>query len=906
MLCARQHNSRKVLEPQNKNLYSKTAKKRACILTTFSVKKITPMMAQYEGLKKDYKDCLLFFRLGDFYEMFGDDAKKASKILNIVLTARNKGDHKTPMCGVPYHAAFNYIAKLTRAGEKVAICEQVSDPKEGGLVERKVIKVITPGTTFDDNILDTKTNNYVCAISKYNYDGERGYTISYADITTGEFVSQKMSTKNELISELARILPSECIMNPDLYAEKISEELRSFFPNTYFYKYELFKDPSQILIDHFQTSSLKGFGIENKKSIIQSAGCLLQYLIETQKNSLSHIQKIVYQKGTEHMPLDESTIRNLELFATLKDNSKQGSLYSVIDKTITPMGGRMLKKWLAHPLLNKERIIERHESIEELLGNFNSLQETFKGIHDIERLISKLSMESGNARDLVALKLSLLSVPEIKKIISKYKTPLLKETHDSLNLLPEVTDLIQKAIIDEPPMAIKEGGIIKDKYNCELDDLRKISSEGKTFITNLQKKEMKRTGINSLKVKYNRVFGYYIEISKTNLHLAPDDYIRKQTLVNAERFITPELKEYEDKILNAEEKIMNLEYKLFSEVREKVLSFMNEIQENARNIAVLDVLQSMVQVSIENNYVRPDVGDNKKIIIKNGRHPVIEKIDFANTFIPNDTQLENESNRLLLITGPNMGGKSTYLRQVALIVLLAQIGSFVPAEKAEIGIVDRIFTRVGASDNLIKGESTFMVEMQEAANILNNATEKSLVILDEIGRGTSTYDGVSIAWAITEYLHDTIKAKTLFATHYHELISLVDNLKAARNYSVLVKEKEDGVVFLYKIEEGGVDRSYGIEVAKLAGLPKDVINKSQEILKDLEEEVVEKGIQKTLKDPRKKIAENQINMFSEALERDAKGIKEMKDELGKIDINNLTPIEALQKLDELKQKNFDQ
>ncbi len=849
----------------------------------------TPMIKQYEEIKAKHKDAILLFRLGDFYEMFGDDAIKASKILDITLTARNKGDGKMPMCGVPYHAIENYIAKLTRNGCKVAICDQVSDPKLPGIVQREVTRTITPGTTFNDNILDRKTNNYLVSMVK---SGDF-FGFAYADITTGDFFVTEIENESELINEMTKIYPAECITgeeNDTFIMLKDSFEYTSFFP------YENFRDEEESIKDHYKIHSINGLGLEGKSAAIKAAGMLLLYLIETQKNELKHLKTIKYYSTKEFMPLDEATLRNLELITTLRDQEKEGSLLSVLDETLTSMGGRMLKNWLLKPLLKSEDIQKRLDWVEELLGNtelLGNLRETLKDTLDLERIISRLSLGTGNARDLIALKNTLKQIPELKKSLGNSGLP------GNFIDLHELMEIIAKSIEEEPPITLRDGGMIKDGYNKELDELKNISREGKTFIKNLQEKEIKRTGINSMKVKYNKVFGYYIEISKSNLANVPEDYIRKQTLVNAERFITPELKEYEEKVLGAEEKITELEYKLFNEIREKAVEKITEIQKNAQIIATLDCLCSFAYVARLNNYCKPEVNEGNKIEIKAGRHPVVEKMTFSGDFIPNDINLDNIDNQLLLITGPNMGGKSTILRQVAITVLMAHIGCFVPADKAVIGLVDRIFTRVGASDNLIKGQSTFMVEMQEAANILNNATERSLIILDEIGRGTSTYDGVSIAWAITEYIHNHIKAKTLFASHYHELIAVVESLERAKNFSVGVKEKEDGIIFLYKLDEGGIDRSYGIEVARLAGLPKEVVEKSKTILKDLEEDVVDIKIKQTAN--KAKINEDQMALFADS--RIPQNLNKIKEELNQIDINGLTPLEALQKLDELKKRS---
>lgn len=866
------------------------------------------MMQQYESIKAQYPDCILLFRLGDFYEMFGDDAVKASKILNITLTTRNKGAaSQMPMCGVPHHAIDGYIAKLTRHGEKVAMCDQVSDPKLPGIVQREVIRVITPGTTLNESILDNKTNNYLVSIIERN--GIFG--LCYVDITTGDFAVTQIETIAETIAEIAKISPAECILENDLFDEEIGILLRSTFDKAFFSKYATFRDAKNTLKDHFEVKTLNGFGLEDKDVAIEAAGFVMNYLLETQKTTLSHIKKISYFSVSKYMPIDEATLRNLELLYTLRDRQKEGSLISVIDNTLTAMGGRMLKFWLTHPLQNADEINKRLSAVEEIGNNAGihaNLREILKDIVDIERIMAKLSLGSGNARDLLALKSSLEQIPTLKNELNKMESKLLQALCNDFMDLKEIILLIETAIDPEPPILLTSGGVIREGFNEELDKLKNISRKGKGFIKDLQEKEVKRTGISSLKVKYNRVFGYYIEISKANMHLAPEEYIRKQTLVNAERFITPELKEYEETVLNAEEKIITLEQKLFAEIRQEILEKTSEIQENARVFAVLDVICGLSYTAQINNYIKPIVDDRNIIDIKNGRHPVVEKINFSGNFIPNDVKLDNEKDRLLLITGPNMGGKSTILRQTALIVLMAHIGSFVPASQANIGLTDRIFTRVGASDNLVKGQSTFMVEMQEAANILNNATSKSLIILDEIGRGTSTYDGVSIAWAITEYIHNRIQAKTLFATHYHELIAVAKSLSHAKNFCITAKETNNKIIFLYKLEEGGIDKSYGIEVAKLAGLPQEVVDKSNHILEDLEENVIDKNIEKTLQDTKKNIPEAQMDLFGNAalieeFERKTRNLNKIKEDIAQIDINQLTPLEALQKLDELKRKS---
>ncbi|MFA5188385.1 MAG: DNA mismatch repair protein MutS [Patescibacteria group bacterium] len=794
------------------------------------------MLKQYRAIKEKHQDCILFFRLGDFYEMFGPDALEASKILNITLTARNKGTvNETPMCGIPYHAADGYIAKLTRAGKKVAICEQMTDPNLPGLVERSVIRIITPGTTLDNNILENKRNNYL--VSLFNKDNKWG--IAFVDLTTGEFKLSELNKLDDLINELNRILPSEIIITPDLNENlNLKTKLEQISNLNLFYP-ALFHPATETLLEHFKVKSLQSFGVEKYLTGIEAAGNLINYLKDTQKTSLEHINKLSLYNLSDYMILDEATIRNLELLYTFQFFEEKGSLISILDQTQTGMGGRLLRNWLLHPLINLDKVQQRLDAVEEFYRNLDlreNLKGEFKNISDIERLIGRLGCKRANARDLVNLKNSLMLMPQIRSIINNCDSKLLKLCHKNLDEHQEVVDLIQKSIAEDPPLLITEGEMIADGYNAELDELRKISRSGKDWLKDLQTKEIQRSGISSLKVKFNKIFGYYIEVSNSNLAQVPVDYTRKQTLVNAERFVTPELKEYEQKVLGAEEKIIELEQRLFWEIRNEVAKYFEAIQNTAYIIAQLDVLLNFANIALLNNYSKPELNDGEAIEIKNGRHPVIEKLQ-TDSYVPNDGLFNHTDHQLILLTGPNMSGKSSYLRQTALIILLAQIGSYVPCQSAKIGLTDRIFTRVGASDNLIRGQSTFMVEMQEAANILNNATSKSFIVLDELGRGTSTFDGVSIAWAIVEYIYKNIKAKTLFATHYHELIDLVDKLDKAKNYSVSVKETETGVIFLRKIIPGGIDRSYGIEVAKLAGLPKPLTDRAYEILAELENEL---------------------------------------------------------------------
>lgn len=820
-------------------------------------------MAQYMKVKEQYPDSILMFRLGDFYEMFLGDALEASRILQITLTSRNKGsEDSTPMCGIPFHALDNYLPKLTKAGKKVAICDQVTAPNGKGIVEREVVRVVTPGTTFNENILESKANNYVGCI----VIGEGRFGFAYCDITTGDF---KTTEVTDIYSELGRVSPAEIIGEN---IEKINFGCKFEFLTK--------KNPSENLKMHFELQSLKAFGLEEKVLATKASSMLLEYLKETQKTEIKHVQKISFYDVSDFMPLDHACIRNLELFYT-NENKKEGSLIWALDNTITPMGGRMIRNWLIAPLLKEEAVLERLNKVEFFVNDSSRLRavrECLDKIYDIERLLSRLSLGTGNARDLIAMRDSLAVIPELAGLCPE------EELYD----FSELVELISRAINDEAPLSVRDGGMIKKGYHSELDELHCLSTEGKTFIKDLQEREAVRTGISSLKVRYNRVFGYYIEISKTNLSSVPEDYIRKQTLVNAERYITPELKEYEEKVLTAEDKIKTLEYELFYGVRMEVVKELVKIQKIARAVAEIDVLSTFAFNAANNNYCRPEILDNGEMEILNSRHPVVEKLN--RDFVPNDCVMGDEK-QFMLITGPNMGGKSTYLRQVALTVLMAQIGSFVPAESAKISLVDKIFTRVGANDNLSRGESTFMVEMQETAYILNNATARSLIILDEVGRGTSTYDGVSIAWAISEFIHDQIKAKTIFATHYHELIELAEKMPRACNLSVAVRENErEGVVFLYKIVEGGVDKSYGIEVAKLAGLPLDVVGRSRGVLAELESKHIS----------RQKFNPDQISIF----EREKAGIsaneKKIFEDIRGIDVNMLTPMEALQKLNEMK------
>ncbi|MCT4618740.1 MAG: DNA mismatch repair protein MutS [Marinisporobacter sp.] len=876
--------------------------------------KLTPMMKQYLDLKEKYKDCILFFRLGDFYEMFFDDAILASKELEITLTGKNCGlEERAPMCGVPHHSAENYIERLIERGYKVAIGEQVEDASVAkGIVKRDVVRVITPGTVIDSHMLDEKENNYIMSI----YIDENGAGISFADISTGELKTTEFVKKqciNPLLDEIAKINPKEIIINTiEVDGQNIKKEIASvstpyidIFDNWAFEKdYAIKKIKS-----HFNVLGVEGFGIDEHDYSIASTGALFEYLEKTQKSSLVHIGNISYYSSDSFMVLDKSTRRNLELTETMRDKKRKGSLLWALDKTNTAMGGRTLKKWVEEPLKDVHEIRLRLDAVQELKDNLltrDDLKDLLKNVYDLERLVVRISYGNANARDLIALKASLKALPQIKDLLDEFHGVKLENILKRIDLVEDVKDLIEKSIMDEPPVTIKEGGIIKKGYNLELDELREIVTNSKEWIANLENNEKNATGIKSLKIGFNKVFGYYLEVTKSNLNLVPEHYIRKQTLANAERYITPELKEAEAKILGAEDKIIELEYQLFIKVREEIKKFTKEIQGTATAIASLDALVSFAEVSDRYGYTKPKVNNELLIEIENGRHPVVERTMNLDLFIGNDTFLDGEENRFSIITGPNMAGKSTYMRQVALIVLMTQIGCFVPADVATIGIVDRIFTRVGASDDLAQGQSTFMVEMSELANILNNATNKSLIILDEIGRGTSTYDGLSIAWAVVEHISEKaiLGARTLFATHYHELTELEGLLEGVKNYCISVKESNDDIIFLRKIIRGSADQSYGIQVAKLAGVRDEVIFRAKKILTQLEENdlnhksIEENSQEVEFQDTQKEeiaqeeiavVCEEQISLFNN---NDQKVIEELR----KIDILDVTPMEAMNHL----------
>jgi len=871
---------------------------------------LTPMMQQYLTIKQQYRDCILFFRLGDFYEMFFEDAEEASKVLEITLTGRDGGlEQRIPMCGVPYHSADNYIARLVNRGYKVAICEQVEDPKEAkGIVKRDVVRIITPGTILDTNVLDEKQHNYIISIT-----WEEGYGLAVADVTTGFFAVTEMTGRralSKLLDEVSRLHPAEIILDDRLEQEPLVEHLRglgrgvvSFYPAAV-YKHQ---NAFDTLCRHFGTTSLDGYGCKEYPIGTCAAGALLDFLHETQKNDLTHLNKLNVYTTNSFMFLDSATRRNLELTRTIRDGSRKGTLLWVLDYTVTAMGGRLLKNWLEQPLIEAAAIRGRLEANEEL-GRDTFLRidlvEMMKSIYDLERLVGRVAYGTANARDLVALKVSLAVLPKIRTLLANTRSAFLQTLYKELDPLEDIHSLIEEAIVEDPPFSVREGGLIKAGFHPEIDQLRIATIEGKQWIAALEASERDRTGIKSLKVGYNKVFGYYIEVTRSNLKAVPDDYIRKQTLANAERYITPELKEKESLILGAEDKITQLEYDIFCQVREKIDAQTSRIQRTADVIARLDALCSLAEAAVKGKYVKPVISENRAIEIKEGRHPVVEKMLQHEGFIPNDTRLDNKDNRLLIITGPNMAGKSTYMRQVALITLMAQCGSFVPAREAAIGVVDRIFTRVGASDDLATGQSTFMVEMNEVANILNNATSNSLIILDEIGRGTSTFDGLSIAWAVAEYIHDIerIGAKTLFATHYHELTELGELCAGVRNYSVAVKEKGEDIIFLRKIIPGGADRSYGIQVARLAGLPAEVISRAKEILLSLEaQENVGKG-QRGLATTRQELECPALSVNETAQLQLFSGEHPLLKELAGLQVLNMTPLEALNKLHELQNK----
>ena len=867
---------------------------------------MSPMMQEYCKTKEEYKDCILFYRLGDFYEMFFDDALLVSKELELTLTGKDCGlEERAPMCGIPFHAADTYINRLIERGHKVAICEQVEDPKKAkGLVKRAVIRVVTPGTTLDATSLDESKNNYLMSIVSI---ADR-FGCAIADITTGDCFLTEVPNSQKLVDEINKFSPAEIICNDSFFMSGVdTDDLKERLGICIFSLDAWYFDDDTCrkeLREHFHVTNLEGLGISDYDSGIIAAGALFLYLKETQKTALSQMTTIRPYTAERYMLIDSSSRRNLELVETLREKQKRGSLLWVLDKTKTAMGARTLRSFVEQPLIDAEEINRRLEALEELNEKpmlRDEIREYLNPVYDLERLVSRISFKSANPRDMVAFASSLEMIPYIKQVLKDFQAPILKEIYEDMDSLEDITDLIKHAIVDEPPLAQKDGGIIREGFNEDVDKFRSARTDGKKWLTELETKERERTGIKSLKIKYNRVFGYALEVTNTFKELVPENYIRKQTLANAERYITEELKNLENMILGAEDKLYALEYELFSNVRDKVGQEVIRIQRTAKAIAGLDVFASLALVAERNHYVRPKVNEGGIIDIKGGRHPVVEQMIDNDMFIANDTYLDNTKKRVSIITGPNMAGKSTYMRQTALIVLMAQIGSFVPADKAVIGIVDRIFTRVGASDDLASGQSTFLVEMTEVANILRNATAKSLLILDEIGRGTSTFDGLAIAWAVIEHISNTklCGAKTLFATHYHELTELEGKLSGVTNYCIAVKEKGDDIVFLRKIVKGGADKSYGIQVAKLAGVPDSVINRAKELVEELSDADITAAV-KDLASPKKKpkveMDMAQMSLFDTVQDNDI--IEELKG----IDIGNLTPMEALNTLYNLQNK----
>jgi DNA mismatch repair protein MutS len=860
--------------------------------------KMTPMLRQYLSIKGEYPDAILFFRMGDFYEMFFDDAKVASKILGITLTSRGTyNGQKVPMCGVPHHSSKSYIAKLVENDWKVAICEQTEDPQQSkGIVKREVVRVITPGSVTEDGDVDSKSNLYIAAIAGAN---ER-YGLAHLDLSIGVFRVTEIADWAGLLDELGRIDAAEVLVleKDDLVNRKGISPYRVEVLSR-----DLFDESraEHLLREQLDVRSLAGFGCEGMDQGIIAAGAIVYYLKETQKGNPDHIKELVTYRLGDFMFLDGATVRNLELFKTMRRGSMKGSLFHILDKTVTPMGSRLLKRWIGYPLLDLNEIRRRLAAVKSFRDDEifrEDIRVALEGIYDLERLNGRISLGRANARDLVALKSSIIRLPAIRKRLASATSSLLTEISMKLDTLQDVAQLIENAICEEPPVSLKEGGLIKEGYSGELDRLISVTRDGKAWIAELASSERKRTGISSLKVGFNRVFGYYIEVSKANLHLTPPDYIRKQTLVNGERFITEGLKEYEEMVLGAEEKRVELEYEIFEQIRESVAQENQRIKRTAGLIGELDALAGLAETAQLNHYTCPEVYDDGVIDIVDGRHPVIELTVKDEDFVPNDIRLDDKEHQFLIITGPNMAGKSTILRQTALTVLMAQMGSFIPASKGKIGVVDRIFTRVGASDDLTRGQSTFMVEMNETANILRHATSKSLVILDEIGRGTSTYDGLSIAWAVAESLHDRADrgVKTLFATHYHELTDLITTKQRVKNFNIAVKEWNDQIIFLRKLVPGGTSRSYGIQVARIAGLPREVIERAREILDNLEgEELDEVGRPRLARSPgnEDELGRLQLNLFGLQDQRLQRWIR-------KLDISSMTPLEALIELNKMK------
>ncbi|HHT9111280.1 MAG TPA: DNA mismatch repair protein MutS [Candidatus Brocadiaceae bacterium] len=862
----------------------------------------TPAMRQYNEIKKQHKDALLFFRIGDFYEMFFEDAKIASKVLGITLTSRSKGDNAVPMAGVPHHAAESYIRRLIKAGYKVAICEQLQDPEEAkGVIDRGVTRIITPGTVTEDSLLEDKSNNYLmAAVETQNQLG-----LSWIDLSTGRFEVEDIQ-KDHLLNEFARLnpsevlLPEETVRNNSAFIEKIRSEYNGMITSRP--DWEFSRDTAyRVITEHFGITSLDGFGCEDVGPALGAAGAIIHYLKETQRTPLKHISKVQRYHTSNKMLMDKSTQQCLELTQTMRTRDRDGSLLGMLDQTKTPMGARLLREWIISPLRVSKEIKFRQVGVWELFEK-SALRRELRGIlsniYDIERITTKISCGRANGRDLISLKQSLAKLPELKDKVAFCISEILISIEQQIDILDEILTLVETALVPDPPPTIKDGGIIREGYDASLDELRYISKNGKSWIASFQAQEIARTGINTLKVGYNKVFGYYIEITNMHKDNIPQSYIRKQTLKNAERFITPELKDYETKVLTADERAKELEYDLFITIRDQIGSFTPRLQKTSESIAQLDVLATLAHNAAENRYIMPEITDERELKIIEGRHPVLDRKLGGESFVPNDIQLDGIQDTVMVITGPNMAGKSTYIRQIALLVLMAQMGGFIPAKEAVIGAVDRIFTRVGASDELSRGQSTFMVEMNETAYILNNATDRSLIILDEVGRGTSTFDGVSIAWAVTEYIYQHIHARTLFATHYHELTELALLFPGVKNFNIAVKEWGEEIIFLRKIVEGGTDKSYGIHVARLAGIPREIVQRARIILNNLEAATLDVNGKpkfapmKTLQEKRLPL---QLKLFAS---REDKVIEDIK----KLDISKISPLDALNKLDDLKRR----
>ena len=863
---------------------------------------LSPMMKQYFEIKKNYPDTILFFRLGDFYEMFFEDAKTASKELELVLTGRDCGQQeRAPMCGVPFHSADSYIARLVSKGYKVAICEQTEDPKAAkGIVKRDVIRVISAGTVIESSMLDETKNNYLAVLCQV-FDS---MGICFADVSTGSVYLTSFSENcdEKAVDEMARFMPTEILLNKEAAAlkrlsafisKKTEATVEVLSPDSF-----NFEKAEKTVLSHFNKPSLEALGLDGKQSAVCALGAALSYLYEAQKTDLNNIKEINYYSDAKYMKIGISTRRNLEITETMRDREKKGSLLWVLDKTKTAMGKRLIRSWLECPLYDCAAISKRHNAVAELCESTkkrNDFVSLMVDIYDMERLMTRVLYNTANAKELLSLKATLAPLPKIKELLKDSKSLLLKDIYNDIDVLEDVYTLVSQAISEDAPFSVREGGMINDNFNAELDELRKIVKGGKSFLTDLETKEQDETGIKKLKIGYNRVFGYYFEVPNAYREIVPDSYIRKQTLSNCERYITQELKELETKVLGAQERIVSLEYEIFCSVRKKIGEQYERTSRTSKAIATLDTLCSLANVAISNNYTRPDINDSQTIIIKDGRHPVIEKMLKDMPFVPNDTELDCDKNRTAIITGPNMAGKSTYMRQVAIIVMMAQMGSFVPASYASIGLVDSVFTRVGASDDLASGQSTFMVEMSEVAEILDNATSKSLIILDEIGRGTSTYDGMSIAKAVLEYTADKkrLGAKTLFATHYHELTELENEMDGVKNFNIAVKKRGEDIIFLRRIVRGGADGSYGIDVARLAGVPDTVVKRAKVILKSLEEN----GVAPVMTNAVRKETDDDMQVsFGSTAE------SEIIDELKALDVNTLTPIEAMSKLYEISAK----